>query len=395
MKIDWADTHMPTLNMIAEVYTREQRFSGLNIGLVLHLEAKTAVLASKIQAAGAHVFVAASNPLTTQDDVVSALTPVVSGIFAKRGESAEEYKDSIRKVLLAKPDFLIDDGADAIALSHTLGVNSVKGACEETTTGIVRVRAMERKRVLRYPVLGVNDAFTKHLFDNRYGTGQSSVDGLLRATNLLIAGKKVLVVGYGWVGKGIAMRLRGLGARVAVSEVDPVKAIEAYMEGFDIMRSIQAVKNADIVVTATGDKHVIGEKHLKAAKEGAIFANAGHFNVEIDMDYLETHSLEKREVRPNVTEYTLPGPHKIYVLADGRLVNLVAADGHPVEVMDLSFSAQFLGLSYLIESHERLPRALVPYPRDLDLKIARAFLHAHKFRLDRLTKEQRGYMRSF
>lgn len=395
MKIDWANAHMPTLNMIASDHVNERRFSGLNVGLVLHLEAKTAVLASKIQAAGARVFVAASNPLTTQDDVVSALAPMVSGIFARRGESTQEYRDSIEKVLDANPDFLIDDGADAVTLSHELGTGSVKGACEETTTGIMRVRAMERKGILRYPVLGVNEAFTKHLFDNRYGTGQSSVDGLLRATNLLIAGKSVLVIGYGWVGKGIAMRLRGLGARVVVSEVDPIKAIEAYMEGFEVSRSIQAIKNADIVITATGDRNVVGEKHFKVAKEGAIFANAGHFNVEIDMDYLERQASEKREVRPNVTEYTLPGPHKVYVLAEGRLVNLVAADGHPVEVMDLSFSAQFLGLSYLARNHGKLRSALIPYPKSLDLKIARAFLHAHKLSLDRLTKEQHRYMHSF
>jgi len=272
---------------------------------------------------------------------VEAVRGELAAVYARRGESSEEYSEALRRVLAARPDYIIDDGGDAITLSHREGVSSVKGACEETTTGVIRVRNLERSGLLRYPVIAVNDAYTKHLFDNRFGSGQSVVDGFMRATNILLAGKRVVVVGYGWVGRGVAQRLRGMGARVVVCEVDAVRAIEAYMDGFEVEPLLEAAGNCDAIITATGDVRVVREEHFRVMRDGTILANAGHFNVEVDVDHLEKHSSSKRVVRPNVTEYVYAG-RRLYVLGEGRLINLVAADGHPIEVMDMSFSAQFL-----------------------------------------------------
>ncbi|MCL5788531.1 MAG: adenosylhomocysteinase [Candidatus Marsarchaeota archaeon] len=385
---------MSTLNTISEEAVLRQAFQGLRVGLVLHIEAKTAVLASRIQQAGAEVYVAASNPLTTQDDIVEALRSKVTAVWARRGEDSDEYISSIRNVLAAKPEFIIDDGADCIVESHRIGLGSVRGASEETTTGINRVKAMEKKKALKYPVVALNDALTKHLFDNRYGTGQSALDAFMRTTNLLVAGRVVLVVGFGWVGRGIAERLRGMGARVLVSEVDPVRAIEAYMEGFEVLSTLRGVKIADVVLTATGCIKAITASHFKAAKDGVIMANAGHFNVEIDVQHLEEKAGGKRLVRPNVVEYNYNGK-RLYVISEGRLLNIAAADGHPIDVMDMSFAGQFCALQYLIEKGDVLGSRLVYLPRRKDLAIAKAFLRGHGLKIDRLSRQQRDYLGSF
>ncbi|MEM3857431.1 MAG: adenosylhomocysteinase [Thermoprotei archaeon] len=394
MKMSWASSFMPVLSAISEETVRKKEFSGLRIGLVLHIEAKTAVLAARIQEAGAEVYVAASNPLTTQDDVVSALSTKVTKVWAKRGETEQEYAEAIRNVLASKPDFLIDDGADCIVQSHLLGVSSIKGASEETTTGVNRVRALAGQGKLRYPVVALNDAFTKHLFDNRYGTGQSALDGLMRSTNLLIAGRQVVVAGYGWVGRGVAQRLRGLGARVTVTETDPVRAIEAYMEGYTVLPMQEAIVDADILVTTTGNTKVVTEEHFEKAKNGLILANAGHFNVEVDVVHLEKFSSAKREVRPNVTEYSYKGK-KLYLISEGRLVNIAAADGHPVDVMDMSFSGQFAALRYLVNNWSKMKPDIATLPLDVDLEIAKTFLRAHGVKIDALTEEQKKYISSF
>jgi len=393
-KITWASRFMYTLNALSEEDVKRKTFSGLRIGMVLHIEAKTAVLALKIQEAGGEVYLAASNPLSTQDDVVQVLKKHLTAVWAKRGESTSEYYRGIRNILSAKPDFVIDDGADCITLSHKEGVDSIKGACEETTTGITRIRNLEAKMGLRYPIIAVNDAFTKHLFDNRFGSGQSVLDGLSRATNILIAGKNVVVVGYGWVGKGVALRLKGMGAKVAVSEVDPIKAIEAYMDGFDVRRLSDALRKAEIVITTTGNTKVISEKHFRIMRDGVLLANAGHFNVEIDVDKLEKVCTAKTTLRPNVVEYEYCNK-KIYLLAEGRLVNLVAADGHPIEVMDMSFAGQFSALRYLVKGVGKIKPQLLPFPEELDRLIATTFLTSHGIKIDSLTPEQRRYTQSY
>ncbi len=393
-KIRWAESRMLTLKSLSRVVSESGVLRGVRVGMVLHIEAKTAVLALTLAGAGAEVHLAASNPLSTQDDVVAALRGGIAAVYARRGESEDEYRDALKAVVDAAPDFLIDDGADAITLCHRLGVDSVKGACEETTTGVVRVRNLERSGSLRFPVVAVNDAFTKHLFDNRFGSGQSVVDGFMRATNILVAGKRFVVVGYGWVGRGVAQRLRGMGARVVVCEVNPVRAIEAYMDGFEVEPLLDAVRDCDAVITATGNVRVVGRHHFGAMRDGVILANAGHFNVEVDVEELDKHSEAKRLVRPNVAEY-LYGGKRIYVVGEGRLVNLVAADGHPIEVMDMSFSAQLLGLKYVVENHGRLGPRLVALPADLDELIARTFLDTRGVRIDALTEEQTKYLESY
>jgi adenosylhomocysteinase len=393
-KIRWAEERMLTLGSLSSSALESGVLRGVRVGLVLHIEAKTAVLALKLARAGAEVHLAASNPLSTQDDVVEAVRGELAAVYARRGESSEEYSEALRRVLAARPDYIIDDGGDAITLSHREGVSSVKGACEETTTGVIRVRNLERSGLLRYPVIAVNDAYTKHLFDNRFGSGQSVVDGFMRATNILLAGKRVVVVGYGWVGRGVAQRLRGMGARVVVCEVDAVRAIEAYMDGFEVEPLLEAAGNCDAIITATGDVRVVREEHFRVMRDGTILANAGHFNVEVDVDHLEKHSSSKRVVRPNVTEYVYAG-RRLYVLGEGRLINLVAADGHPIEVMDMSFSAQFLALRYLVENSSRLQPKLMKLPEELDTLIAKTFLKVHGARIDELTEEQKHYLESY
>ncbi|MCC6027105.1 MAG: adenosylhomocysteinase [Archaeoglobus sp.] len=389
-KIDWAERHMKVLARIREEMERDRPLDGMKIGMALHVEAKTAVLVKTLIAAGAEVAITACNPMSTQDDVAEALRSLGVKCYAKRGMSVEEYYSAIRKVADFMPDIIIDDGADLIFELHKRG-QKVKGASEETTTGVIRLKAMERDGVLMFPVIAVNDALTKFLFDNRYGTGQSTVDGLLRATNMLLAGKRIVVAGYGWCGRGIAMRCRGMGAKVIVTEVDEVRALEAIMDGFEVMPMDEACEIGDIFITATGNINVIREEHMKKMKDGAILANAGHFNVEINVSALEKMAKSVREVRKYVKEYDINGK-RLYLLAEGRLVNLVAGDGHPIEVMDMSFSNQALAVRYIAENWEKLENRVYRLPEELDRKVAKLKLETLGIRIDRLTEEQIRYL---
>ncbi|HDI86470.1 MAG TPA: adenosylhomocysteinase [Candidatus Korarchaeota archaeon] len=397
-KIMWVSRFMPVLRRIGERFREEKPLEGLRVAACLHVEMKTAFLALTLQQAGAEVSLAASNPLTTQDDVAAALAEEGVRVFAWRGETEEEYFENIDRALDLRPDLVIDDGADMIARLHshrTELLDGVMGATEETTTGVIRLRAMEREGVLRIPVVAVNDALCKYLFDNRYGTGQSTWDGIMRATNLLIAGKSVVVAGYGWVGRGIAMRARGLGARVIVTEVDPIRALEAAMDGFEVMPMSEAAKVGDIFVTATGDVDVITAEHFKVMKDGAILANAGHFNVEVSVEGLESAAARKRQVRPCVTEYEMPDGRRLYLLGEGRLVNLVCADGHPAEIMDMSFSLQALAVEYLARRWRDLSPGVHLLPREIDERVARIKLESMGIQIDELTEEQRRYIESW
>jgi adenosylhomocysteinase len=389
-KIDWAERHMKVLARIREEMERDRPLDGMKIGMALHVEAKTAVLVKTLIAAGAEVAITACNPMSTQDDVAEALRSLGVKCYAKRGMSVEEYYSAIRKVADFMPDIIIDDGADLIFELHKRR-QKVKGASEETTTGVIRLKAMERDGVLMFPVIAVNDALTKFLFDNRYGTGQSTVDGLLRATNMLLAGKRIVVAGYGWCGRGIAMRCRGMGAKVIVTEVDEVRALEAIMDGFEVMPMDEACEIGDIFITATGNINVIREEHMKKMKNGAILANAGHFNVEINVSALEKMAKSVREVRKYVKEYDINGK-RLYLLAEGRLVNLVAGDGHPIEVMDMSFSNQALAVRYIAENWEKLENRVYRLPEELDRKVAKLKLETLGIRIDRLTEEQIRYL---
>ena len=393
-KIEWAERHMKVLAKIREEFEKEKPLEGFRIGMALHVEAKTAVLVKTLIAGGAEVAITGCNPLSTQDDVAEALRDMGIRCFAKRGMSREEYYEALNKVIDTKPDIIVDDGADLIFLLHgerSDWADKILGASEETTTGVMRLRAMEREGVLKFPVIAVNDAYTKFLFDNRYGTGQSTWDGILRATNVLIAGKNVVVAGYGWCGRGIAMRARGLGANVIVTEVDEIRALEAVMDGFRVMPMEKAAKIGDIFITATGNINVIRGEHFKLMKDGAILANAGHFNVEISIPDLEKLSKNVRQIRDYVTEYDL-GDKKLYLIAEGRLVNLVAGDGHPIEVMDMSFSDQALAIRYIAENHEKLEKKVYRLPEELDRKVARLKLETMGIKIDRLTEEQIKYL---
>ncbi|MET1124022.1 MAG: adenosylhomocysteinase [Archaeoglobaceae archaeon] len=392
-KIEWAERHMKVLAKIRERFRREKPLEGLKIGMALHVEAKTAVLVLTLVDAGAEVAITGCNPLSTQDEVAEELRSMGVACFARRGMSREEYYEALLKVAKIKPDIVIDDGADLIALLHEKPelAENVRGGSEETTTGVLRLRAMEREGVLLFPVIAVNDAYTKFLFDNRYGTGQSAIDGIMRATNLLLAGKKVVVAGYGWCGRGIALRARGMGAKVIVTEVDEIRALEAIMDGFEVTSMDEAAEVGDIFITATGNVNVIRKEHFEKMKDGAILANAGHFNVEIDVATLEGLARAKREVRPYVTEYDL-GDKRLYLLADGRLVNLVVADGHPVEVMDMSFSNQALAAEYIAKNYEKLETKVYRMPEELDREVARLKLETMGVKIDRLTEEQIGYL---
>ncbi len=393
-KIEWAERHMNVLAKIREEFRREKPLEGFRIGMALHVEAKTAVLVKTLIAGGADVAITGCNPLSTQDDVAEALRDMGIKCFARRGMSREEYYEALNKVIDTKPDIIVDDGADLIFLLHgerSDWAEKVLGASEETTTGVIRLRAMEREGVLKFPVIAVNDAYTKYLFDNRYGTGQSTWDGIFRATNVLIAGKNVVVAGYGWCGRGIAMRAKGLGANVIVTEVDEIRALEAVMDGFRVMPMEEAAKIGDIFITATGNINVIREEHFKVMKDGAILANAGHFNVEISIPDLEKLSKRVRQIRDYVTEYDL-GDKKLYLVAEGRLVNLVVGDGHPIEVMDMSFSDQALAVKYIAENHEKLERKVYMLPEELDRKVARLKLETMGVKIDKLTEEQIKYL---
>lgn len=389
-KIAWAERHMKVLAKIREEMKRDKPLDGFRIGMALHVEAKTAVLVKTLVDAGAEVAITGCNPMSSQDDVADALRSMGIRCYAKRGMSVEEYYFAIAKVADFKPDIVVDDGADLIFELHRRG-QKVKGASEETTTGVLRLKAMEREGVLQFPVIAVNDAFTKFLFDNRYGTGQSTVDGIMRATNMLLAGKRVVVAGYGWCGRGIAIRCRGMGANVIVTEVDEIRALEAIMDGFTVMDMDSASEIGDIFITATGNRDVVREEHMRKMKDGAILANAGHFNVEVDVKALERIAKSVKEVRKNVKEYDL-GDRRLYLLAEGRLVNLVAGDGHPIEVMDMSFSDQALAVRFIAENWERLENKVYRLPEELDRKVARLKLETLGVKIDKLTEEQIKYL---
>lgn len=389
-KIAWAERHMKVLARIREEMRRDKPLDGFRIGMALHVEAKTAVLVKTLIDAGAEVAITGCNPMSSQDDVAEALRSMGIKCYAKRGMSVEEYYFAIAKVADFKPDIVVDDGADLIFELHRRG-QKVKGASEETTTGVLRLKAMEKDGVLQFPVIAVNDAFTKFLFDNRYGTGQSTVDGIMRATNMLLAGKKVVVAGYGWCGRGIAIRCRGMGANVIITEVDEIRALEAIMDGFTVMDMDSASEVGDLFITATGNRDVVREEHMRKMKDGAILANAGHFNVEVDVRALERIAKSVKEVRKNVKEYDL-GNKKLYLLAEGRLVNLVAGDGHPMEVMDMSFSDQALAVRYIAENWERLENKVYRLPEELDRRVARIKLETLGIKIDRLSEDQIKYL---
>jgi len=395
MKIQWVERHMPVLRGIGEDFRRTRPFEGLKIALSVHLEAKTAYLCRVMEMGGAEMYVTGSNPLSTQDDVAAALASRGMQVFARYGCSMEEYEQCLCEVLSPGPNIIIDDGGDLVHLMHTKftdRIPGVIGGCEETTTGIHRLRAMARAGALRFPMVLVNDADCKHMFDNRYGTGQSVWDGIMRTTNLIVAGKRVVVSGYGWCGKGVAMRAKGLGAKVVVTETDAVRALEAVMDGYEVMPMREAAKIGDIFITVTGCSGVITAEHFETMKDGAILSNAGHFDVEVDMKRLREIATEAREMRNNIMGYTLPNGKHVYVLAEGRLVNLAAGDGHPAEIMDMSFAIQALSAKYLVEHEGRLTEKLIDVPREVDLEVANRKLKFLGITIDRLTPEQEKYL---
>ncbi len=390
---------MPVLAAIRGELQRSKVLKGLRIGMALHTEAKTGVLALTLREAGAEVRLASCNPLSTDDSVAAALKEVHDlDVYAKKWQTTEEYYENLHKVLDLKPDLVVDDGADLIFLLHTKRrelLDRVRGGNEETTTGVIRLRSMEKDGELKFPIIDVNDAQMKHLFDNRYGTGQSTFDGIMTATNLLIAGKAFVVAGYGWCGRGIAMRAKGMGARVIVTEIDPVRAIEASMDGFEVLPMTQAAKVADFIVTATGDRDIVTARHFGVLKDGVVLANAGHFNNEISIQDLERTAKKKRRVREFVDEYTLGSGKRIHVLAEGRLVNLAAGQGHPVEIMDMSFSIQAVSAAHLAKHASELEPRVYPVPSALDDKVARLKLKTMGIRVDSLSPAQKKYLESW
>ena len=397
-KIQWVKNNMPLLSGLEEEFVRTKPFEGIKISLSVHLEAKTAYLCLVLAAGGAQMSVTGSNTLSTQDDVAAALADAGLKVFAYHGATDEEYNRHIEMCLEHKPNIIIDDGGDLVGLLHNQRpdlAEEVWGGCEETTTGVIRLQAMEKEGILKFPMVAVNDAQCKHLFDNRYGTGQSVWDSIMRNTNLIVASKTVVVVGYGWCSRGIAMRAAALGAKVIVTEIDPVKAIEARMDGFDVMKMEQAAPYGDIFVTATGCKHTITVDHMMKMKDRAILANAGHFNVEIDMEGLEAAAEEKKETRRNIMGYQLPGGKWVNVLAEGKLVNIAAADGHPAEIMDLSFAVQALSAMYIKENHKELGKKVIDVSAEIDDKIARRKLKSWDIEIDELTPDQKQYLNSW
>lgn len=395
-KIAWVKEHMPLLNILNERYAEKKIFDGLNMVVTIHLEAKTAYLAQTLKNCGANVVVTGSNPLSTQDDVAAALADSGITVFATHACSQEEYDLYLSKALDTKPSLIIDDGGDLVNMLHSTRrelIPNLIGGSEETTTGVHRLKALNEVGKLAFPMIAVNDAYCKYLFDNRYGTGQSSWDGIMRTTNLAVAGKTVVVAGYGWCGKGVAMRAKGLGANVIVTEIDPIKGIEAVFDGFRVMPMREAAKYGDFFVTVTGCKDVITKEHFPLMKDGAVLANAGHFDVEINVKDLEAMTVEPAyEVRKNITTYTMPNGKKINLLGEGRLVNLACGDGHPVEVMDLSFAMQFLAMKYLLEHKGELQNNLYVLPEELNTEIAALKLEAMGAGIDTLTPEQYAYL---
>ncbi len=397
-KIEWVRHNMPLLNGLEEEFRKTRPFEGVKISLSVHLEAKTAYLCEVLAAGGAQMSVTGSNVLSTQDDVAAALAATGMKVYAIHGATPEQYDRHIEMALEHAPNIIIDDGGDLVNMLHTKRPDLMKdlwGGCEETTTGIIRLKAMEREGALKCPMVAVNDAKCKHLFDNRYGTGQSVWDSLLRNTNLIIAGKTVVVGGYGWCSKGIAMRAKALGARVIVTEIDPIPAIEAVMDGFEVMKMHEAAKRGDFFVSATGCNKVVTYEDMLEMKEGAILANAGHFNVEIDVAELEKRCLEKKETRKNIMGYKLENGRWIHLIAEGRLVNIAAADGHPAEIMDMSFAVQAFSALYILENHEKLENKVIDVSEEIDLRIGRRKLSAWGIEIDSLTEEQERYLNSW
>jgi len=394
-KIDWVEAHMPLLRGIGREFAHTKPFAGLKVALSVHLEAKTAYLCKTLAAGGAEMYITGSNPLSTQDDVAAALVHEGLNVFAKHGASAEEYCAHIKRVIEIGPNIIIDDGGDLVNFIHYEYpglLDGVIGGCEETTTGIIRLKAMDKAGTLKFPMVLVNDADCKHLFDNRYGTGQSVWDGINRTTNLIAAGKNVVVAGYGWCGKGVSMRAKGLGAKVIVTEVDPIKAMEAVMDGFTVMKMNDAAKIGDVFVTVTGCDAVITEKDFLVMKDGAICCNAGHFDVEVDVAGLKKIAAESYKARDNIECFKLANGNRIYIIAEGRLVNLAAGDGHPAEIMDMSFAIQALSAEYLVQNKGRLMDYIINVPRGVDLEVARRQLVNWGIEIDKLTPEQERYL---
>ncbi|MGE5690801.1 MAG: adenosylhomocysteinase [Pseudomonadota bacterium] len=398
-RIEWADRQMPVLQSIRERFEREQPLAGYRVSACLHVTTETANLMRTLKAGGADVVLCASNPLSTQDDVAAALVDAFDiSCFAIKGEDNDTYYQHIEAAVDHKPHLTMDDGADVIGVLHSARreqLGEIIAGTEETTTGVIRLKAMEADGALSFPVIAVNEAKTKHLFDNRYGTGQSTIDGIIRATNVLLAGKRFVVAGYGWVGRGVAMRARGMGSHVIVTEVDPMRALEALMDGYEVLSLAEAAKIGDIFCTATGDKHVIAREHVEVMKDGAILANTGHFNVEIDIPAIRSLATATREARQFVEEFTMADGRRIYLLADGRLVNISAAEGHPAIVMDMSFANQSLAAEYAVQNAGKLERKVYPVPREIDEEIARLKLETMGVGIDRLTEEQARYLASW
>ncbi|MEK6645404.1 MAG: adenosylhomocysteinase [Candidatus Firestonebacteria bacterium] len=399
LKIEWAGEQMPVLKLIANRFQKEKPLKGIKISACLHVTSETANLASVLKVGGADVMLCASNPLSTQDEVAASL--VINDkipVFAIKGEDNKTYYSHIMKALDFKPVITMDDGADLVSILHSKRrelLPNIIGGTEETTTGVIRLKSMEKNGVLEYPIIAVNDASTKHLFDNRYGTGQSTIDGVIRATNLLLAGINFVVCGYGWCGRGLAMRAKGMGSNVIVTEINPIRALEAAMDGFRVMPIREASKIGKVFVTLTGDVNVIRKEHFLLMRDGAIVANSGHFNVEIDIDGLKEISKSKRVIRDFIEEYFLKNGKKICLLGEGRLINLAAAEGHPADVMDMSFANQALSAEYMIKKFKSLDKKVYSVPEDIDNKIAEYKLNAMGFKIDKLTQEQKKYLASW
>jgi len=395
-RIAWAKQNMPVLSLVRERFLKSRPLEGIRVSACLHVTTETANLMETLKAGGAEVALCASNPLSTQDDAAASLVRDLEvPVFAIKGEDKETYYRHLESAIQMGPHITMDDGADTISVIHSQRKDLIPGVIagtEETTTGVIRLKSMEKKGVLAYPIIAVNDAQTKHFFDNRYGTGQSTVDGILRATNILMAGINLVVVGYGWCGRGVAMRARGLGSNVIVCEVDPIKALEALMDGYRVMSVAEAAAIADVMVTVTGNKAVIGREHFEHLKNGAILCNSGHFNVELDLEAMERMSSSRRQVREFVEEYVLRDGRRIYVLGEGRLINLAAAEGHPASVMDMSFANQALAVQHLTRNHASLEKNVYPVPVEIDREIARMKLESMGVKIDKLTVDQEKYL---
>lgn len=398
-KIEWAAGYMPVLKDIKEDFIKKKPLKGATVGACLHVTSETANLMITLKSGGADVSLCASNPLSTQDDVSASLVKDFNiSVFAIKGEDNSTYYRHINSVLDRKPHVSMDDGADLISTVHSKRrelIDKVMGGTEETTTGVIRLKSMERKGVLEYPIIAVNEAKTKHFFDNRYGTGQSTIDGILRSTNILLAGKSFVVLGYGWCGRGVAMRARGMGSNVIILEVDPLRALEAKMDGFEVMNAIEAAKTGEVFLSATGNINVIGENILSRCRDNTIVANAGHFDAEIDLNYLKKNSRSVVDVRPFVQQYLMKDGRRINVLAEGRLVNLGAAEGHPASVMDMSFANQALSVKHIFKNSSKLEKKVYEVPDDIDRMIAKLKLDSMGIRIDRLTREQKEYLGSW